>query len=165
MLALQCGYRHSNNIEPLVIWIHASALNIETKGLLIRGPSRAGKSQLLLHLLDEADRKGLFGSLIADDRLGLYVQDGFLAAKPHPLIQGMVENRPLGIIKRPFLPTSRVHAVIDIIPPHKLPSFSGDNHLLTAINLEGVELPLMMVSQHSALAETTAKVFSLVLSL
>lgn len=147
-------------------WIHASALNIETKGLLIRGPSRAGKSQLVLALLDAAAEKGLFHSLIGDDRLNIYAQDGYVAASPHPLIAGMIEDRPHGIVQRPYLPTSHIHAVIDLdnkatsaIPAQV--ALQGPMHII----LENIRLPCLTLNSQAPLAEMTAKVFTLLQSL
>ena len=51
--------------------IHACALVIGETGVLIRGASGAGKSSLVLALLEAAAAKGLFARLVADDRVAL----------------------------------------------------------------------------------------------
>jgi HPr kinase/phosphorylase len=154
------GYPLLKLIEAEVTWTHASAVNIETQGVLIRGPSRAGKSQVLMSLLRESKSKNLFACLIGDDRLNLFTHTGFLAASPHPRIAGLIENRGVGIIKMPYLAASRIHFVVDLgIKDEKLSCF--DNATIT---LEGISLPLLRVKRGTPLAEITAKVFSLVRS-
>jgi serine kinase of HPr protein (carbohydrate metabolism regulator) len=148
-----------------VTWIHASAINIETKGFLIRGASGAGKSHLLLALLEEARQRGLFASMIGDDRIELFTDGSHLAARPHPLISGMVEDRPKGIVERPFLAASRIQMVIDINDATPLPRCDEIAPTLANICLEGINLPLLTLKRGAPLAETTAKVFSLIQSL
>lgn len=63
--------------------VHASAVLVGSRAVLIRGPSAAGKSQLALELL-EAARTGVlrFARLVADDRVYLEAVSGRLLARP-----------------------------------------------------------------------------------
>jgi serine kinase of HPr protein (carbohydrate metabolism regulator) len=49
--------------------VHATALVVGTTGLLITGPSGAGKTTLALRLIALARSRGLYADLIADDLL------------------------------------------------------------------------------------------------
>ena len=63
--------------------VHASAVLVGSRAVLIRGPSASGKSQLALELL-EAARTGVlrFAKLVADDRVHLEAVSGRLLARP-----------------------------------------------------------------------------------
>ena len=51
--------------------VHATAIAIDGKGVLLRGPSGSGKSDLALRLLEAG------GVLVGDDRVALSVRDDF----------------------------------------------------------------------------------------
>ncbi|HKD47237.1 MAG TPA: HPr kinase/phosphatase C-terminal domain-containing protein [Rhizomicrobium sp.] len=76
--------------------IHASCVAIGARGVLILGESGAGKSDLLLRLMDEGAR------LVADDRTELAVAKGRVVARAPKSIAGLMEVRGLGIISQPF---------------------------------------------------------------
>lgn len=80
----------ANYCEP----IHATALVHKGIGCLIIGESGTGKSRLLAEAL-------LHGaSLIADDRVRLCGLNGKLVASAPPKLEGVIELRGLGLIKR-----------------------------------------------------------------
>ena len=54
--------------------IHGACVDLSGAGVLLRGPSGSGKSDLALRLIDGG------ASLVADDRVDLEVRDGNLAA-------------------------------------------------------------------------------------
>ncbi|MGB6965971.1 MAG: serine kinase, partial [Xanthobacteraceae bacterium] len=63
--------------------VHASAVLVGARAVLIRGPSGAGKSRLALDLI-EAGQSGrlLFTRLLGDDRVHLQNAGGRLLARP-----------------------------------------------------------------------------------
>jgi hypothetical protein len=63
--------------------VHASAVLVGARAVLIRGPSGAGKSRLALELI-EAARNGalLFAKLVGDDRVHLEAAGGRLLVRP-----------------------------------------------------------------------------------
>ncbi|NNM77652.1 aldolase [Sphingomonas sp. ID1715] len=72
--------------------IHATAVAIGDRAVLITGASGAGKSDLALRLIDRG------ATLISDDQVLLTVKDGTLEASPPERIAGKMEVRGLGIL-------------------------------------------------------------------
>ena len=95
--------------------IHANALVVDETGLLIRGASRSGKSSLTLALIEEARAQGRTALLVADDRVGLGIENGALIASPHPAIAGQIERRGTGILTLPHAARARLTHVIDLL--------------------------------------------------
>jgi HPr kinase/phosphorylase len=78
--------------------IHASAVLVGARAVLIQGPAGSGKSRLAMALLSAA-RQGLlpFARLVADDRVHLEAAHGRLLVRPAPALAGLIEVRGLGI--------------------------------------------------------------------
>ena len=85
--------------------IHASAVLVGAKAVLIRGPAGSGKSRLALALI-EAARSGriLFARLVADDRAHVTAVHGRLLVRPAEALASLIEVRGLGLRR---LPSSR----------------------------------------------------------
>ncbi|RWC09235.1 MAG: HPr kinase/phosphorylase, partial [Mesorhizobium sp.] len=71
--------------------IHGTALLIGERGVLITGPSGAGKTTLALTLLDHCRARGLFSRLIGDDRLLAVAHAGRLVCRVPATIAGLAE--------------------------------------------------------------------------
>jgi HPr kinase/phosphorylase len=125
--------------------VHASAVLIGERGVLIRGASGSGKSSLLL---------GLIGSdpaatwLIADDRVVLTVAHGRLIAAAPPTLAGLMEIRGQGIVRRPFVSPARVHLVVDLLPPEECKRMPSAD--VETARVEGVETPLLRLPMGTA---------------
>ena len=93
--------------------IHASAVLVGAKAVLIRGPAGSGKSQLVWHII--ASRGVVpFARLVADDRAYVANTAGRLLVRPAPALAGMVEIRGLGIRRVEFESVAVVGLVIDL---------------------------------------------------
>lgn len=77
--------------------LHATAIVIGTRGLLITGPSGSGKSTLAFNCLTTAKRCGAFAALVADDQVFLSSENGAVFARRPPTIAGLIELRGCGI--------------------------------------------------------------------
>ena len=94
-------------------FVHASAVAIDGRALLISGPSRSGKSRLASALIAASDPARPI-VLIGDDRILLSVVAGRLTARPHPRIAGFIERRGLGIVASPYLDRAPVAALVEL---------------------------------------------------
>ncbi|MGH6768456.1 MAG: HPr kinase/phosphorylase [Xanthobacteraceae bacterium] len=95
--------------------VHASAVLVGNRAVLIRGAAGSGKSRLVLALLDAA-RVGLagFARLVADDRVELSAGHGRLLARPPDALTGSIEMRGVGIRRLPYEPVAVVGLVADL---------------------------------------------------
>ncbi len=139
------------------VYIHATAVKIRDAGVLIRGPSRAGKSSLALALLSEAARLSYYGRLIGDDRIGLIRCGASLILRGHPAILGKIEQRGKGILDVAWEPAVSASHVIDLSPE----GYHAPPQTATAW-LENVQLPLFTLP-HGVCAAERAKLILLLL--
>jgi serine kinase of HPr protein (carbohydrate metabolism regulator) len=118
-------------------YIHATALLIGERGIVIRGPSGSGKTSLALLLIAEAGRRGVFARLVGDDRVSIGAGDGVTIARRHPLIAGFIERRTFGITALPFEAACVVKLVVDLCPQgSKLPRLpDGDERVALVSDL------------------------------
>lgn len=103
--------------------VHASAVLYEGRGVLVRGLSGAGKSRLVLDLLEDAATRGHDGALVADDRVEVEVVHGRVVARTPPVIAGLVELRGVGILRFPHETAAVVALIVDLeeVPPPRMP--------------------------------------------
>jgi serine kinase of HPr protein (carbohydrate metabolism regulator) len=95
--------------------IHASAVLVGPRAVLIRGPSGAGKSHLAYALIEAACSGDLaFARLVGDDRVHVAAAHGRLLVRPAETLAGLIEIRGLGIRRVPFEPLAAVGLVIDL---------------------------------------------------
>ena len=82
--------------------IHASAVLVGPRAVLIQGPSGSGKSRLALGLLHAAAQNLIpFARLVADDRAHVEAVNGRLLVRPVEALAGLIEVRGLGIRRVP----------------------------------------------------------------
>lgn len=96
--------------------IHATAILLDGKGVLIRGPSGSGKSLLALYLLDVFGSRGREAALISDDRVDLEREDTKILLHAPTTIAGLIELRGHGIVSRPYQAGKRLELVADLVP-------------------------------------------------
>jgi hypothetical protein len=95
--------------------IHATAVLIGARALLIRGPSGSGKSILALRLIQTAEAGRLpFARLVGDDRVHIASAHGRLLVRPAPALAGLLEIRGLEIRYVPFEPVAVAGGLVDL---------------------------------------------------
>ena len=133
--------------------VHASAVMVGDRAVLIRGPSGSGKSRLAFALI-VAGRAGQIpaATLIGDDRLILSAKDGGLHAQGVPELAGMIEIRGIGIRKCDFVAGGTVGLVVDLdasdaerLPPPKAMKTTISGLELPRIPVAGGQDPLPLV--------------------
>jgi len=95
--------------------VHASAVRVGERAVLIRGPSGAGKSRLAFDLI-VAGRAGQIPEavLVGDDRVHLEVREDRLVVHPADALQGLIEIRGLGIRRCAYVAEACVGLVVDL---------------------------------------------------
>lgn len=95
--------------------IHASAVLVGDRAVLIRGPSGSGKSRLAFDLI-LAGRAGQIAAsrLVGDDRVHVWQHGGELLMRPAPALAGLIEIRGLGIRRCDYVSEARVGLVVDL---------------------------------------------------
>ena len=95
--------------------VHASAVLVGNRAVLIRGPSGSGKSHLAFDLM-LAGRSGQIAPamLIGDDRVHLGARGGQLIVRPAPARAGLIEIRGLGIRRCDYANEAPVGLVVDL---------------------------------------------------
>ena len=123
--------------------IHATCVVIDGRGVLLRGPSRAGKSRLALHFIDNAPTAGRLACLVGDDRVYVEPEDGRLVAHVPGTIAGLVERRGAGIEAIAYQPSAPIALVVDILTDAEFTRLACKN--ADRILLEGLEIPHLFV--------------------
>ena len=95
--------------------VHASAVLVGNRAVLIRGPSGSGKSRLAFDLI-VAGRAGQIppAVLVGDDRVYLDADKGQLLVRPARELAGLIEIRGLGIRRCDFAQEAIVGLVVDL---------------------------------------------------
>jgi HPr kinase/phosphorylase len=120
--------------------IHASAVLVGPKAVLIRGPSGSGKSRLAWDLLQS---RLPFTRLVIDDRAIVQAHGGRLLVRPAPALAGIIEIHGLGIRRLSYEPVAAVGLVVDLAAEDadRIPPTASET---TAIS--GVVLPRLPIA-------------------
>jgi HPr kinase/phosphorylase len=123
--------------------VHASAVLVGDRAVLIRGPSGAGKSHLAFDLI-LAGRSGQIppAVLVGDDRVHLETNGGQLMVRPARELAGLIEIRGLGIRRCDFAEEAIVGLVIDLdaLDAERLPPPKA-----LTVRISGIEIPRIPV--------------------
>jgi HPr kinase/phosphorylase len=124
--------------------VHASAVLVGDRAVLIRGPSGSGKSRLTFDLI-VAGRSGQLppAILVGDDRVQLDTSAGNLIVRPAPELAGLIEIRGLGIRRIEHVSEAVVGLVADLAADdgERLPAAEA-----LTVSIDGVELPRIPVN-------------------
>lgn len=133
--------------------VHASAVLVGERAVLIRGPSGAGKSRLAFDLI-LAGRTGQLppAILVGDDRVHLDTAGEQLWVRPTRQLAGLIEIRGLGIRRCPFAAEAVVGLVVDLaaddaerLPPPEALTICLNGVLIPRIPVAVGFQPLLLV--------------------
>ena len=112
------------------ILVHATAIAIDGRAVLLRGPSGAGKSDLALRLIDTGAR------LVADDQVELRRAGEHVLITAPAETAGLMEVRGVGILRVEWLAEAALAMCVDLVPSaevERLPEFRCEDVLGLAV--------------------------------
>jgi len=124
--------------------VHATAIAIGRRGVLIRGRSGRGKSDLALRLIDGGAK------LIADDVVEIVKRGTALELRPpgetprH--LKGKMEVRGLGIVAMPSVARARLALVIQLVEPERVERYPESARMAFL----GIRIKLLKLSAFEA---------------
>jgi serine kinase of HPr protein (carbohydrate metabolism regulator) len=104
-------------VPPDPILVHATAISLDGRAVLLRGPSGAGKSDLALRLIDGGAR------LVADDQVELRRAGERVLVTAPAAIAGLIELRGVGILRVEAVAEAILAMVVDLVPPSQVDRF------------------------------------------
>jgi HPr kinase/phosphorylase len=125
-----------------MIRIHGTAIALSGEGVLLRGPSGSGKSDLALRLIDQGAR------LIADDQTELRDIGGAVRLSAPGTIAGQMEVRGIGIVTVPYQSSAPLRLVVDLKPAETIERMPE----LATIRFFAYDLPLIALAPFEASA-------------
>jgi len=126
--------------------VHGTSVALGGGGVLLRGPSGSGKSDLALRLIDGG------AALVADDQTALSRKGEEILASAPPQIAGRMEVRGLGVIRLSAVSDIPVRIVVDIVPADEVERLPKPAETM----LLGVALPVLRLAAFEA--STPAKI-------
>jgi HPr kinase/phosphorylase len=96
-------------VSEEAILVHATAVAIGGRAVLLRGPSGSGKSDLALRLIDAGAR------LVSDDQTRIWRNGNVLMTRAPKPIAGLIEVRGVGIVRVESLPMARLALIADLV--------------------------------------------------
>jgi len=128
--------------------IHATAILLGDRGILITGRSGAGKTTLALALVRECRSRGRFAALVADDQLFVSARGGRLLCSVPVSITGLAEIYGLGPQAIQAEPSMVVDLVVRLVPDAVAPRFQDE----AVEQLAGCDVPRIDVAERNLAA-------------
>ncbi len=125
-----------------MIRVHGNSVAIDGSGVLLRGPSGSGKSDLALRLIDQG------ACLVADDQTELRLIDDEIGMSAPPTIAGRMEVRGLGIVRMSQMASAPLRLVVDLLSRERIERLPEPN----SCALLGRTVPLLALAGFEASA-------------
>jgi serine kinase of HPr protein (carbohydrate metabolism regulator) len=132
--------------------LHATAVVLGDRGIVIAGEPGMGKTQLALGLISHVRTQGLFARLVADDQILLSVHGGRLVCGAPASIAGLVEVRGLGPAPLAHQARAPVDLVVRLVERHAAERFPE----AASERLLGCAVPLLSLAADDRQAALTA---------
>ena len=124
---------------------YATCVALSGKGILLRGFSGSGKSDVALRLINEG------AVLVADDQVLCTPEGTRVYASAPREIRGLIEVRGIGPLRTSYVPRAEIILVVDLVAINSVQRFPGSR----TCEIVGVELPLIELTAFEP--STTAK--------
>lgn len=122
--------------------LHGTCVECSGVGVLIRGPSGSGKSDLALRLIDHGAR------LVADDQIEVTAPGDHLVAAAPSNLAGMLEVRGLGIMRLDAVASARLGLVVDLVAAELIERMPKDE----TVTIEGIAVARLNLAPFEASA-------------
>ncbi|MEO5323127.1 HPr kinase/phosphorylase [Mesorhizobium sp. CC13] len=132
--------------------MHATAVVLGDRGVLVAGPSGSGKSTLALALVDRVRAQGLFGRLVSDDQVFLSGHGGRLLCRAPAAIAGLAEIRGIGPVACDHEPATVVDLIARLVPPADVQRLPDE----TEETLLGCSVARLVLAQRETFAAVPA---------
>jgi len=96
------------------VLVHATAVALGARAVLLRGPSGSGKSDLALRLIDAGAR------LVADDQTELLRRGDRILVRAPAAIAGLIEARGVGILRLEAIDEAALVLIADLVAPERV---------------------------------------------
>lgn len=125
-----------------MVTVHATCIAFDGHGILLRGASGSGKSDLALRAMDHG------AQLVADDQVILARHgEGMVASAPDSL-HGLIEIRGLGIVHVDAAAEARIALVADMTDSRTIERLPDCRHC----EIDGVTIPWLALAPFEASA-------------
>lgn len=114
--------------------VHGTCVALGSRGVLLRGPSGSGKSDLAFRLIRAHE-----AALVSDDQVMLTNEAGRLAATAPATLSGLLELRGLGLLVCAVVRRAEIALIVDLVPRDDVPRLPSARFE----RLCGVELPVV----------------------
>jgi serine kinase of HPr protein (carbohydrate metabolism regulator) len=139
-----------DHVPPLNI--HATALVLGDLGILIIGPSGAGKPTLALTLIDRFLSNERFARLVGDDQLFVSARGSRLVVCCPGTITGFAEVRGIGPRSLPALASAVIDLVVRLVPDDGAPRLPDP----ASETIAGIDVPRLDLPWRNAVAASLA---------
>lgn len=130
--------------------IHASTVEVNGRGVMFLGASGAGKTELVLTLIERALARGEEALLVADDRTLIRREgDTIIASVPEQLAGG-VEIRGAGLFRRDFKNDTRLALVVKLVSDEMADRFPEGHQW----SFQGIDVPCLHLRSLSSGADS-----------
>ncbi|MBT3917261.1 MAG: hypothetical protein HN731_14510 [Rhodospirillaceae bacterium] len=126
--------------------LHATAIAIDGLGVIIRGPSNSGKSDLALRLIDEG------AELVADDRVDIEKNGTGLELSAPENLHGLIEVRGVGVAVIGAAQKAPLNLIVDLKPSQHIERMPEQGEE----SIEGISIPVVELDPFEA--STVAKI-------
>jgi len=130
--------------------VHGTCIFVAGAGVLLRGPSGSGKSDLAFRLIEAGD-----AVLVADDQTSVTINHGHLEARAPANLAGLIELRGVGIVALHHQGSCPIDLVIDMVGRDDVPRLPEPQ----TVEIMDVTVPLYRLCAFEASAP--AKVMAL----
>jgi HPr kinase/phosphorylase len=125
-----------------MVMVHATCIAFDGHGILLRGGSGSGKSDLALRAIDHG------AQLVADDQVVLARQGEDMIASAPDSLHGLIEIRGFGLMRMDAAAQARIALVADMTEPHAIERLPERRNC----DIDGVSIPWLALAPFEASA-------------